>query len=104
MATGRNLVDENGFWSQDTFKGERSATEVFKGLMFALPTGMIRKVAYDKVCGNSSYPGIRRKEYTDFWCEKYCAGFKGCIASEILFCYFESRNSMTRHIFKNRFA
>lgn len=104
VATGRNMVDESGFWGQDTFKGERSAIDVFRGLMFAHPTVMIRKLAYDKVGGYSTYSGIKREEDTDLWCKMYSAGFKGYITGEILLDYFESRSSMTRRKFKHRFA
>ena len=104
VSTGRNMVDENGIWGKDTFMGEISAADIFKGNMFAHPTVMIRKVAYDKVGGYSTYSAVRREEDTDLWCKMYCAGFKGYVTGEILYNYFESKNSMTRRKFKYRFA
>ena len=104
VATGRNMMDEEGTWGEDTFVGERSASDIYRGYMFAHPTVMIRKEAYDKVGGYSTYPGIGREEDTDLWCKMYANGFKGYITGEKLLDYFESRSSMTRRKFKYRFA
>lgn len=104
VATGRNMVDESGVWGQDTFVGERSALDIYKGRMFAHPTVMIRKEAYDRVGGYSTYPGIGREEDTDLWCKMYAKGFKGYVTGEKMLDYYESRHSMTRRKFKYRFA
>ena len=104
VATGRNMVDENGIWGEDVFVGERTGVDIFKGNMFAHPTVMIRKEAYDMVEGYSTYPGIGREEDTDLWCKMYSNGFKGFIIGEKLLDYFESRTSMSRRKFKFRVA
>lgn len=102
VATGRNMVDNNGIWGCDTFEGERTSIDIFKGNMFAHPTVMIRKEAYEKVGGYSTYEGIGREEDTDLWCKMYGKGFKGYVIGEKLLDYFESRDSMTRRKFKYR--
>ena len=104
VATGRNMVDENGLWGEDVFIGERTGVDIFKGNMFVHPTVMIRKEAYDKVGGYSTYPGIGREEDTDLWCKMYSNGYKGFITGEKLLDYFESRTSMSRRKFKYRIA
>lgn len=104
VATGRNMIDEKGIWGEDTYKGERTSLDIFKGRMFAHPTVMIRKEAYDSVSGYSTYPGIGREEDTDLWCKMYSAGFKGYITGEKLLDYFESRASMKRRQFRYRIA
>lgn len=104
VATGRNMVDDNGVWGVDIFKGERNNLDVFKGSTFAHPTVMVRKKAYDIVGGYSTYPGIGREEDTDLWCKMYASGFRGFITGEILLDYFESRTSMNRRKFKYRIA
>jgi len=104
VATGRNMMDEIGIWGEDTFEGERTNIDIFKGKMFAHPTVMIRKEAYDKVKGYSTYKGIGREEDTDLWCKMYSSGYKGYVIGEKLLDYFESRISMQRRKYKYRFS
>lgn len=104
VAGGRNMVDENGVWGKDDYTGERTKLDIYRGITFAHPTVMVRKEAYDRVCGYSTYEGIGREEDTDLWCKMYIAGSKGFILSDIMLDYFESRNSMTRRKYKFRIS
>ena len=102
VSTRRYFFDENGVWGNDTEFGEVSNVDVFCGRYFAHPTVMIRKEAYDLVNGYSTYKGIGREEDTDLWFKMYSSGLKGYILSDILFNYFESRESMVKRKYKYR--
>lgn len=104
IAGGRDMFDENGIWGEDTFEGEITSHDIYMGRMFAHPTVMIRKDAFDKVKGYSTYSGIGREEDTDLWCKMYSYGFRGYISGEKYIGYFESINSMSRRKFKYRIA
>lgn len=104
VAGGRKMVDEKGIWGKDSFTGERSNLDIFRGITFVHPTVMVRKEAYDRVGGYSTYEGIGREEDTDLWCKMYIDGSKGFIIPDIMLDYFESRNSMTRRKYKYRIS
>ena len=102
VATGRNFVDHQGVWGKDTYSGERTSLDIFKGNYFAHPTVMIRKSVYDSVQGYSTDPSIGRMEDVDLWCKMYSEKIKGFVIKDILLDYFESRNSMIRRKYRHR--
>lgn len=102
VSGGRNMVDENGIWGKNDDTGERTKLDIFRGITFVHPTVMVRKEAYDRVGGYSTYKGIGREEDTDLWCRMYIAGSKGFVMPDIMLDYFESRNSMARRKYKYR--
>lgn len=102
VSTGRYLFDDNGVWGKDDRSGEVTSLDVFKGNFFVHPTVLIRKEAYDIVDGYSEDKAIGREEDTDLWCKMYASGLKGYILGDILFDYYESRESMKRRKYKFR--
>lgn len=99
----RNNFDEHGIWATSDIEGELSRSDVFSGRFFTHPTVMLRKKDIETAGGYTVSPRTMRGQDFDLWCKMFAAGYRGYILSEVLFDYYEDRNSVKEPKFKTRF-
>lgn len=99
----RNAFDEQGIWATSDIEGELSRSDVFSGRFFTHPTVMMRKKDIEEVGGYTVSPRTMRGQDFDLWCKMFAAGNRGYILSDVLFDYYEDRNSIKEPKFKTRF-
>jgi len=102
VGTSRNLYDNNGIWGKSIISGERSKLDIFMGKTFVHPSVMIRREAILDVGGYSIYPETERTEDFDLWCKLYAKGYKGYNIKDVLFNYYEARDSYKKRKYKYR--
>ena len=98
-----NYFDDDGvFGCTNQCTIIRSKEDVYLGKTFVHPTVMIRKAAIvDVGCYTVSKLTFRGQDY-DLWCKLYYAGYKGLVMHDILFDYYESRQSIKKRKFRYR--
>lgn len=104
VGTGKRSFDENGIWEVSVVEGERSLEDIFKGNTFYHPTVMMRKKALEDVGWYTVSPLTRRGQDYDLWCKFYYQGYKGINMKDILFDYYESKESVKRRKLKFRIS
>lgn len=103
VSTSNNYFDETGIWGNNSAGGERSKIDIFLGRSFVHPTVVMRKDALLEVGKYSTDKLNRRGQDYDLWCKFYEAGYKGYVLPDILFDYYESKDSVKRRKVKYRF-
>jgi glycosyltransferase EpsE len=103
VGTSVNYFDETGIWAQSISEGERNKKDIFLGRIFTHPTVIIRKAPLLEVGMYSVGKLYTRGQDWDLWCKLYRAGYKGYNMKEILFDYYESKESVKRRKIKYRF-
>ena len=94
--------DENGVWKQCR-EVERPEAQVFyKSSGFVHPTVMMRKSALDLVNGYREAWFTNRCEDYDLWMRMYAKGIKGYNIPEVLFQYYEGKDSFPKRKYKYR--
>ena len=98
-----NYFDDNGiFGDSGNLFFIRSKEDVFCGRVFVHPTVMIRRTAIlDVGCYTVSKLTRRGQDY-DLWCKLYYAEYQGMVMADILFDYYESRQSIKNRKIKYR--
>lgn len=102
VGTSRNMYDETGIWGKSISTGERTILDIFRGRTFTHPSVMMRRESVMKVGGYTTGPETLRTEDFDLWCKLYNSGFKGFNLSNILFDYYEARDSYNKRQYKYR--
>lgn len=101
FGTSINYMDDDGIYGCDVFEEkEVSKNRVFKGNCFVHPTIIMERQALLSVGGYTDSLETLRGEDYDLWCKLYSKGYKGINSSEILFDYYENKNSIKRRKFK----
>lgn len=94
--------DENGVWKRTYIKNEPSKDSFYKSSGFVHPTIMIRKAALDAVNNYRVAWFTNRCEDYDLWMRLYANGFKGYNIDEILFQYYEGKDSFPKRKYRYR--
>jgi len=102
VGTSRNFFDDKGIWGESIRSGERKKIDIYLGKSFVHPSVMLRREAILAVNGYSTDPGIGRAEDYDLWCKLYSEGYIGYNLGEVLFDYYESRDSYNKRKYKYR--
>ncbi|MDP1417451.1 glycosyltransferase family 2 protein [Peribacillus simplex] len=102
VGTSRNLYDQNGVWGRSIKEGERTTLDIYLGRTFTHPSVMMRRKAVLDVEGYTTGTETERTEDFDLWCKLYEKGYKGFNLSDVLFDYFEARDSYNKRKYKYR--
>lgn len=98
-----NTFDNKGLWAIFEHYGSLSSRDIMSGRMFVHPSVMIRKSDFIKAGGYTVSKRTMRGQDFDLWCKMYSSGFKGYILENILFDYYEDRDSLKVAKFKTRY-
>lgn len=94
--------DENGVWATTSSIEKPTSSDFLWGSCFAHPTVLLRKSALDSVgCYRESSNTNRCEDY-DLWLRMYAAGIIGYNLQEILFYYYEGKNSYPKRKYRYR--
>lgn len=102
VSSSINYFDEDGIWGSAVKPGERSKINVFLGHSFCHPSVVMRKSDLLAVGMYSTDKLNQRGQDYDLWCKFYNLGYKGYCLPDILFDYYESKESVKRRKFKFR--
>ncbi|MGX7033393.1 glycosyltransferase family 2 protein [Pediococcus argentinicus] len=97
-----NYFDNNGVYGKSDFKHSLSKVDIWRGIIFANPTVMIRRSVFEKTGGYNESDDVIRVEDYDYWCKLYSKGFYGVNLDECLLNYredklaFKKRNNIRR--------
>ena len=92
-----NYFDDNGiFGNSGNYNSICSKEDIYCGRSFVHLTVLIRRKAILDVGGYTVSEQTRRGQDYDLWCKLYYAGYKGMIMADILFDYYESRQSVKK--------
>lgn len=95
--------DEGGVWKKGSIKTESPTKNCFYSSSgFIHPTVMVRKSAYDLVHGYREAWYTNRCEDYDLWMRMYASGLKGYNINEILFQYYEGKDSFPKRKYRYR--
>lgn len=95
--------DENGVWmSSNNGSRSPSKTTFYMSSGFVHPTMMVRKSAYDLVSNYKDVWYTKRCEDYDLWMRMYAKGLKGYIIGDVLFQYYEGKNSFPSRKYRYR--
>lgn len=95
--------DEGGVWKETRIKITNPTKECFyKSTGFMHPTVMVRKSAYDLVNGYKEAWYTNRCEDYDLWMRMYANDLRGYNIDEILFQYYEGKDSFPKRKYKYR--
>lgn len=103
VGTSRNTFDNQGVWN--TFEQGRELTkeDIIKCKIFTHPTVMMQKKALVSSGMYTVSKRTTRGQDFDLWCKMYANGYIGYVLSDILFDYYEDRNSIKEVKAKFRF-
>ena len=85
-------------------EGEASKNLFNYGPPFCHAPSMVRKSAFDAVCGYNEDSRFLRVEDYNLWMRMYAAGFKGYNLGEYLYMMRDDRNATSRRTFKSRLS
>ncbi|PFG15092.1 glycosyltransferase family 2 protein [Bacillus sp. es.036] len=102
VGTSRNLFDESGIWGRSIKEGERTILDIFLGRTFTHPSIMMRRKEVLTVGMYTTGTDTERTEDYDLWCKMYEKGYKGYNLRDVLFEYYEARDSYSKRKFKYR--
>lgn len=95
--------DEKGVWAKGRISTSSPTKDVFyKSSGFVHPTTLIRKCALNDVGGYREAWFTNRCEDYDLWMRMYAKGYKGYNINEILFQYYEGKDSFPKRKYKYR--
>ena len=96
--------DEQGIYDIPQYVESYSPTmkDYVKGSPFCHAPVMMRKSAYDKVCGYRDIPETLGVEDYDLWFRLYAKGVKGFVLQEPMYSMFDGRGAAKRRTFKRR--
>ena len=90
----RRTFDNDGVWNTYGTAGELSKEDIIKCNIFTHPTVMMRKKDVLKAGMYTVSDRTMRGQDFDLWCKMYAQGFKGYVLGDVLFDYYEDRNSI----------
>lgn len=102
LGASLRVFDENGVWGIHVFKEFPEAKDFVKGTQFSHSVCMVRKEAYDAVCGYSVDDKLLRVEDFHLWVKMYSKGYKGANLKEELYMYRDDRDGVMKRKFKFR--
>ncbi len=103
VGTSIERFDEEGVWSKtENIDIKPSKEHFYVSSGFVHPTVVIRKTALDKVGNYREAWFTNRCEDYDLWMRLYASGFKGYNLKEILFQYYEGKDSFPKRKYKYR--
>lgn len=104
VGTSIERFDENGVWKRCKSIEEPQKNIFYSSTGFVHPTILIRKSILDKVNGYNDIWYTKRCEDYDLWMRLYSEGFKGYNIQEILFQYYEGKDSFPKRKYRYRFG
>lgn len=103
VGTAIERFDEDGVWSKtDNINIEPSKEHFYKSSGFVHPSVVIRKAALDSVGYYREAWFTNRCEDYDLWMRLYANGYKGYNLKDVLFQYYEGKESFPKRKYKYR--
>lgn len=102
VSTPMIYFDQNGDWGTGKGNGEPTRESIAIGTPFCHAPCMVRKVAYDAVCGYTVDKKLLRMEDYHLWIKMYAKGFKGYNLSQPLYKMRDDRSAAQRRAYRFR--
>lgn len=102
VSTPMMYFDDNGIFKVGKQNGEPNIKNFAKGTQFCHAPCMVRKEAYESVCGYSICHDRLRVEDWDLWVRMYEKGYRGYNISTPLYMMRDDRKAFSRRKFKYR--
>lgn len=102
VSTDMGYFDESGIWGSCSRPDYPTPNDFMHGTPFCHAPCMVRKEAYDQVCGYTENKWLLRVEDYHLWLKMYAAGFRGKNIHQELYYMRDDRNAYSRRKFVYR--